>query len=120
MQRLTADVDEVIDLSSDSSQSEVEIVPNPNPNPETQLVLFGPHLPMPHSGRFEEIVDLVSQLTIPPPPLRRSGLGQLVPHEDADVTRMWAMTSPAQRHVVVSKPWCCGVTVVSMQRLKSD
>ena len=111
-----AAADEVIDLSSDSSQSDVEGAFNP----ETQLVLFGPHLPMPHSGRFEEIVDLVSQLAIPPPPLPRSGLGQLVPHEDVDVTRMWAMTSPVQRHLMVSKPWCRGVTVASMQRLNPN
>ena len=57
------DAGEVIDLSSDSSQSEVEMVSNPTPNLEVQLALpSSHHPPMPHSGRFEDIVDLV-----PPP-----------------------------------------------------
>ena len=85
---------DALERSSDSSQGGVEVAedaPDPNPNPDAQFVLPNFYLPMPHAGRFEDIVDLVSQASIPPPPLLsapRPALGRLLPTEDERVTRL--------------------------------
>ena len=62
---------DALELSSDSSQGGVEVeedAPDPNPNPDAQFVLPNFYLPMPHAGRFDEVVDLVSQASVPPAP----------------------------------------------------